>query len=120
VWSQCDPVVWPRVTRQVEEFLREATALGAFPAAPPERAFLAVCDARVNSESDIAARRLNILLALAGSRRGDYRGFLITHSGLGSAIKSVAINRLEMPVVAAPKIFFDNEWDTPAFEPQAV
>jgi hypothetical protein len=96
--------VWPRVTRQIREFLREMTALGAFPSAPPDRAFMAVCDERINSAADIAAQRLNILIVLAAMRAGDYRGFLITHSPAGSGIKAVTVNRLEMPFVAEPQV----------------
>jgi hypothetical protein len=92
------------VTRQVTEFLTDVTALGAFPAAPADRAFMVVCDQRVNTASDIAAVRLNILVVLAGSRLGHYHAFLISHSARGSVIKPVSVNQLEMPIVAEPKI----------------
>jgi len=104
VWAHCEAAVWPRVTRQVTEFLNDVTALGAFPAAPKNRAFMAVCDQRVNDKSDIAAERLNILVVLAGSRLGQYHGFLITHSASGSVIKPASVNQLELPVVAEPHI----------------
>jgi uncharacterized protein len=104
VWSRCEPALWPRVTRQVTDFLNDLTALGAFPAAPADRAFMAVCDRRVNSDSDIAAARLNILVVIAGSRLGQYHGFLITHGVDGSAIKRVSVNQLELPIVAEPQI----------------
>jgi len=120
VWSQCDATVRARVVRQVTEFLQDAATLGSFPAAPAEQAFLVVCDERIHTPGDIAARRLKILLALAGSRPADYRGFLIDHSPTGSTIKSVAINRLELPIVIEPKIFFDNDFDTTGFVPQAL
>jgi len=118
-WSRCDAVIWARVERQVTDFLRDVTALGAFPSAPHDRAFLAVCDARINDDADVAARRLKILVAFAGTRRGDYRGFLITHSMSGSSSRAVAVNRLEMPIVVEPRIAFDNEWDAPTFDPEA-
>jgi hypothetical protein len=104
VWSSCEPSVWPKVTRQATEFLNDMAAMGAFPAAPNDRAFMVVCDQRVNSESEIAAGKLKILLALAGTRPGQYHGFLITHSRDGSTIKSASINQLEMPVVPEPKV----------------
>jgi hypothetical protein len=104
LWSRCEPAVWPRVLRQVTEFLTDLTALGAFPAAPPDRAFMAVCDQRVNSADDIAAGQLNILVVLAGSRLGHYHGFLITHRADGRAIKRISVNQLELPIVAEPQI----------------
>jgi phage tail sheath protein FI len=104
VWSRCEPAVWPRVLRQVTEFLTDLTALGAFPAAPPDRAFMVVCDQRVNSASDIAAAQLNILIVLAGSRLGHYHGFLITHRPDGRTIKRISVNQLELPIVAERQI----------------
>jgi hypothetical protein len=115
VWSRCEPSIWPRVTRQVTEFLADVTALGAFPAAPADRAFMVVCDQRVNTASDIAALRLNILIVLAGSRLGHYHGFLITHSASGSVIKPVSVNQLEMPIVAEPKILSVADLDEYSF-----
>jgi hypothetical protein len=115
LWSRCEPAVWPRVMRQVTEFLTDLTALGAFPAAPPDRAFMAVCDQRVNSASDIAAGQLNILVVLAGSRLGHYHGFLITHCANGRTIKRISVNQLELPIVAEPQIHSvaDGEGATP-------
>ncbi len=117
--SYADVAVRTRLVRQVTDFLQDAATLGAFPAAPDNQAFLVVCDERIHDSDDLAARRVKVLLALAGSRPADYRGFLITHSPAGSSIKSVAINRLELPIVIEPKIFFDNDTDTCGFVPQA-
>jgi hypothetical protein len=102
--SRCEPGVWTRVTRQVIEFLTDLTALGAFPAAPADRAFMVVCDQRTNSAMDIAAAQLHILVVIAGSRLGHYHGFLITHSANGSLIKRISVNQLELPIVAEPQI----------------
>lgn len=104
VWSRCERAVWPRVTRQVSEFLADLATLGAFPAAPADRAYMVVCDERVNSAEDIAAARLNLLVAFAGSRTGHYHGFLIVHAASGSSAKPVSVNRLELPIVAEPRV----------------
>jgi len=112
VWSHCERAVWSRVTRQVEEFLADLATLGAFPAAPADRAYLVVCDERVNADADIAAARLNILVAFAGSRAGQYHGFLVTHCTSGSSVKRVSVNQLELPIVPEPHIesIADVDW----------
>jgi phage tail sheath protein FI len=102
--SQCDAAVWNRVTRQVAQFLTDLTARGAFPSAPAERAFLAICDERVNSAHDTLDQRVNIVVAFAASRRGRYHSFMITHTVMGSRIKPVAINPAEMPLSIEPTI----------------
>jgi hypothetical protein len=99
----------------VTEFLTDVTALGAFPAAPADRAFMVVCDQRVNTASDVAALRLNVLVVLAGSRLGHYHAFLITHSANGCTIKPVSVNQLEMPIVAKPKVLSVADLDEYAF-----
>lgn len=103
-WSRCEPALWPRVARQVSEFLADLAALGAFPAAPADLAYMVVCDERVNSAEDSDAGRLNVLVAFAGSRPGQYHGFMISHAPSGSAVKNVSVNRLELPIVPEPRI----------------
>ncbi len=102
--SPCDASVWARVERQVQQFLTDLTARGAFPAAPAERAFLAICDQRINSVHDMLDQRVNIVVAFAASRRGRYHSFMITHTPAGSQSKVVAINPAEMPLSMEPKI----------------
>ncbi|HYM36544.1 MAG TPA: hypothetical protein VET48_14190, partial [Steroidobacteraceae bacterium] len=100
--SSCDAAVWNRVARQVRQFLTDIAARGAFPAAPPERAFLAICDERVNSVRDTLDQRVNILIAFAASRRGRYHSFMITQSAAGGMIRPVAVNPAEMPLSIEP------------------
>lgn len=102
--SSCDAAVWQRVTKQATQFLTDLAARGAFPAAPPERAFLAICDARVNSMHDTLDQRVNIVIVFAASRRGRYHSFMISHSRSGSTSKLVALNPAEMPLSIEPKI----------------
>ncbi len=107
--SQCDAAIWTRVTRQINQFLTDLTARGAFPAAPAERAFLAICDERVNSAHDSLDQRVNILVSFAASRRGRYHSFMITHAAAGSAIRAIAVNPAEMPLSIEPKLEFDRD-----------
>jgi len=102
--SQCDASVWHRVTRQVRHFLTDIAARGAFPAAPTERAFLAICDQRINTLRDTLDQRVNILVAFAASRRGHYHSFMITHGVDGSTTRPVAVNPAEMPLSIEPNI----------------
>jgi uncharacterized protein len=103
-WSRCDATMWPRVARQVTDFLSDLATLGAFPAASAAHAFMAVCDQRINTAADIAMGKLNVLVVLAGSRPGHYHGFLITHSADGCVMKRASVNQLELPLVSEPKI----------------
>jgi uncharacterized protein len=108
--SNCDASVWLRIERQVKQFLTDLAARGAFPAAPAERAFLAICDDRVNSAHDILDQRVNIVIAFAASRRGRYHSFMITQTPTGSSSKAVAVNATEMPLSVEPTF-------GPTFEP---
>ena len=110
--SHCDTAVWQRITRQVRHFLTDVAARGAFPAAPAERAFLVICDERVNSMRDTLDQRVHILVAFAASRRGRYHSFMITHSTDGSSVRSVAVNPAEMPLSIEPQI--DGEKSAPS------
>jgi phage tail sheath protein FI len=102
--SHCDVAVWNRVRRQVTQFLTDLAARGAFPAAPAERAFLAICDERINSARDTLDQRVSIVVAFAASRRGRYHSFMITHTPTATVSRAVAINPTEMPLSIEPKI----------------
>jgi uncharacterized protein len=102
--TQCDAAVWSRVGRQVRHFLTDIAARGAFPAAPAERAFLVICDERINAMHDTLDQRLNILVSFAASRRGHYHSFMIAHSVDSSSIRAVAVNPAEMPLSLEPTI----------------
>lgn len=119
-WSGYGPALWPRVKKQITHFLAELTALGAFPAASDETAYLVVCDERVNSADDVLASRTNILVALASMRAGYYHGFLITHGTSGSSVKAVTVNPLKMPSMIEPKISPLFEATTQLFAKQAM
>ncbi|MBC7984606.1 MAG: hypothetical protein H7Y02_12210 [Candidatus Obscuribacterales bacterium] len=102
-FSRCEPATWQRVTRQVARFLNELAVLGAFPVATAaSEAYMVACDERTHSAADLAAQQTNIVFAFAGSRVGQFHGFVISQSRTGVTIKTVAINALQLPVVIEP------------------
>lgn len=98
-----EPAVWQRVARQVTRFMDELALLGAFPAtAGAHQAFMVVCDERIHSAADLNAQRVNILIAFAASRIGQYHGFIVAQTPRGASIRAVAVNALQLPVVIEP------------------
>ena len=98
-----EPATWRRIARQVSRFLDELAVLGAFPTAGmAPQSFMVVCDERTHSTADLAAQRVNLLVAFAASRLGQYHCFEISQSPQGATVKSVAINPLQLPVVIEP------------------
>jgi phage tail sheath protein FI len=87
-----------RVTAQVEAFLCDLRAAGAFSAAPSNQAFLVICDERINDER-VEPGTVNILLQLAAIHAGEYHSFMISHSVHGSTVRPVMVNRLETPLL---------------------
>jgi len=87
-----------RVTAQVEAFLRDLRAAGAFSAVPSDQAFLVICDERINDER-VEPGTVNILLQLAAIHAGEYHSFMISHSVHGSTARPVMVNRLETPLL---------------------
>jgi phage tail sheath protein FI len=98
-----EPAVWQRVARQVTRFMNELALLGAFPTTvAAQQAFMVVCDERVHRATDLSAKRVNVLVAFAASRIGQYHGFIVAQSPQGASIRSVAVNALQLPVVIEP------------------
>lgn len=97
-----DPSVWERVARQVSRFLGELQRAGAFASVPPDQAFYAICDERINDAGD--PHVVHILVQFAASRAGEYHNFMITHSVHGVTVKPVAVNRLEASLIVAPEL----------------
>jgi hypothetical protein len=98
-----EPATWQRVARQVTRFLNDLTLLGAFPVTTvAEQAFMVVCDERTHRATDLVAQRVNILIAFAASRIGQYHGFIVAQTPGGASIRAVAVNALHLPVVIEP------------------
>jgi hypothetical protein len=103
VWSTPGPAIWRRIERQVSSFMSELVAQGSFGEVPASQAFFVICDERVNHAADVAAGRFNIVLGFAASRRGEYHTIMLTHALSGSTVRSIAVNRCEMPSALAVK-----------------
>ncbi|MGE0115579.1 MAG: hypothetical protein AB7T07_11955 [Steroidobacteraceae bacterium] len=89
--------MWARIVRQVNGFLHELVALGAFPSARPGQEFFVICDERINAIAPDAAAEINILVGFACLQVDQYHTFLITHAMTGSHTRMVAVNRYETP-----------------------
>jgi phage tail sheath protein FI len=87
--------LWRHVTAQVEQFLAELAAEGAFPSAGPDAASFVVCDERVNGDMDVVHGRVRLLVGFAALRPGAYHSFLVTQAPAGSAIRWVGVNRFQ-------------------------
>lgn len=87
--------MWARLVRQINAFLHELAALGAFSGAQPGREFFVVCDERINAIAPDAAAGVRILVGFASTQAGQYHTFLLSHSLTGSRTRIVAVNRYE-------------------------
>lgn len=94
VLSPADTATWQRVERQASEFLRGLHADGAFSGIPVEQACSVICDERINDEAATSGE-LHILVRFVAIHPGEHHCFMITHGALGSAVRAVAMNRLE-------------------------
>ena len=103
VWSTPGPTIWRRVVRQVNSFMSDLVAQGSFGELPSAQAFFVICDERVNHESDIEAGRCNIVVGFAATRRGEYHTVMVTHALSGSLVRTIAVNRYEMPTPLPPE-----------------
>jgi Bacteriophage tail sheath protein len=107
VTEQSDRSVWRRVTAQVERFLAELAAEGAFPAAPSGEASFVICDERVNAGHDVAQGRVNFVVGFAALRAGQYHSFLVSHSAVASTVRWVGVNRLQPSSESDPRLAVD-------------
>ncbi len=95
--AQPGRAMWVRLLKQVNGYLAELVALGAFPGAPSERASFVICDERVNTVASVERGQINLLVGVAASQPEQYHCFMLTHSLLGSRSRQVAVNRYETP-----------------------
>ncbi len=88
--------MWARLVRQVNTFLHDLAALGAFPGRAGQE-FFVICDERINAIAPEAVADIRILVGFASLQADQYHTFLITHSLTGSQTRMVAVNRYETP-----------------------
>ncbi len=84
------PALWRRAAAQVEAFLAELDAEGAFPASAPGEGYFVICDERLN---DPRRAGTHLLFGYAGSRAGETHSFLVSHRGGDTTVRAVAANR---------------------------
>jgi uncharacterized protein len=85
---------WQRAREQVEAFLEEVGAAGAFAGRDSEERYYVICDARLNTPESLAAGRASLLFGFAAWRAGEFQSCLVTHERGGSSVRAVSINRL--------------------------
>jgi phage tail sheath protein FI len=85
---------WPKLERQVREFLQPLADAGLFGAHDAMPAFEVVCDERINGAEELAAGRVSVLVSLRSERLHGYQSFLLTQSRAGSQTRTVMSNVL--------------------------
>ena len=85
---------WSRMRGQAETFLKPLADSGLFGDGPADSAFHVICDERLNTDHDLAAGQVHMLVSVRASRPSEYRSFLITHGAHGSRVRPVRSNVL--------------------------
>jgi hypothetical protein len=88
------PEIWSRAHAQVERFLAELAASGAFAGSRPEDSYFVICDERVNRAETIAAGKINVLYGFATTRPQEFHAWLNTYRAGQCQVRAVAVNRL--------------------------
>jgi phage tail sheath protein FI len=87
---------WRRARAQVENFLCELAAEGAFPGARAQDNHFVICDERVNTPLTLAEGKFNLLFGFATSKPGAFDTWLVTHRAGASRVRPVSVNRWEV------------------------
>jgi hypothetical protein len=87
------PSTWKRAQGQVESFLEELAAQGAFAAAAAEESHFVITDERVNRPQTLAEGKFNLLFGFATSKPGEFDTWLVTHRAGASRVRPVSVNR---------------------------
>jgi phage tail sheath protein FI len=87
------PAVWERARAQVEAFLEELAAGGAFAGAAPDETHFVITDERVNRAATLAEGKFNLLFGFATSKPGAFDTWLVTHRAGASRVRPVSVNR---------------------------
>jgi len=95
--TQPGRTMWARLVKQVNGFLSELAAVGAFPEAASGKQYFVVCDERINAMTSADIPQVNVLIGFASTQPDRYHCYLLTHSLLGSHSRRVAVNRYETP-----------------------
>ena len=87
------PAIWERARLQVEEFLQELAAGGAFAGAAADESHFVISDERVNRPATLAEGKFNLLFGFATSKPGAFDTWLVTHRAGASRVRPVSVNR---------------------------
>jgi len=87
------PSTWKRAQSQVENFLDELAAQGAFAGAAAEESHFVIADERVNRQQTLAEGKFNLLFGFATSKPGEFDTWLVTHRAGASRVRPVSVNR---------------------------
>ncbi|MCZ6560673.1 MAG: hypothetical protein O6931_07265 [Gammaproteobacteria bacterium] len=79
VFQKNDEHLWEKVRLQVEAYLAKIHRDGAFPADQQSQACFVLCGPKTHSEIDLAEDALNIIVALAPTRPGQFLVYRIRH-----------------------------------------
>ena len=87
------PATWERARAQVEAFLEQLAAGGAFAGAAAEESHFVITDERVNRAATLAEGKFNLLFGFATSKPGAFDTWLVTHRAGASRVRPVSVNR---------------------------
>jgi len=87
------PPIWERAQAQVQAFLDELAAQGAFAGAAPDESHFVIADERVNHPQSLAEGKFNLLFGFATSKPGAFDTWLVTHRAGASRVRPVTVNR---------------------------
>jgi phage tail sheath protein FI len=87
------PATWERAQAQVESFLDELAAQGAFAGTASEETHFVIADERVNRPQTLAEGKFNLLFGFATSKPGEFDTWLVTHRAGASRVRPVSVNR---------------------------
>ncbi len=88
------PEARSRAQAQVERFLADLDAEGAFGGSRPEESYFAICDERVNGPDVIAAGAVQLLFGVAPVRPAEFNAWLLTFQSGRPRMRPIAVNRL--------------------------
>jgi hypothetical protein len=82
------------VTAQVRVFFEGLHETGTFGTRRLEDAFFVICDERVQTSATLSCGEVQFVIGFAASREHEFHCFRISHSGSGSKVQPVSLNRL--------------------------
>jgi Bacteriophage tail sheath protein len=82
------------LTAQVRVFFEGLRETGTFGTRRLEEAFFVICDERVQASATLSCGEVQFVIGFAASREHEFHCFRVSHSGSGSKVQPVSLNRL--------------------------